>query len=344
MIYRLIRTGRISENPHRGNAGPQRVVTRGFLRLRRAITCGGACEFLEEKKMMKSKAGFIGLGVMGGPMAGHLTQKYDVMVYDVDTDRMARWEKNRQAACVGDVGEFADMVLLSLPSSEIVREVTIGKEGLLHAMRKGGVVIDTSTTEPTVSRQIADVLAQAGIDFMDAPVSGGEGAAKAGSLAVMAGASPSVFDRYKPCLAVFGRSVVRVGEIGSGGVAKLVNNMIVGATFAVIAESFALGMKNGLDPQILYNAIRDGWAGSHVLDVAAPGIIARDFEPGGTINLLFKDMGYALSLARSDNVPVPMTAVADEIFKAARAAGKGGFAQQIIIQLWEKLPGMEKDK
>ena len=138
-------------------------------------------------------------------------------------------------------------------------------------------------------------------------------------------------------IAVMAKSVVRVGDIGTGGVAKLVNNMIVGAAFSIIAEGFALAMKNGIDPQVLYDAIKDGWAGSTVLNVAAPGIINQDYKPGGTIDLLFKDIGYALSLARSQNVPVPVTAIVDEVFKTARASGRGPFAQQIITQMWENL-------
>jgi 2-hydroxy-3-oxopropionate reductase len=290
---------------------------------------------------MSEKLGFIGLGVMGGHMARHLSEQYPLTVFDVDSQKVAALNKAIPATNVREVGQDAEVVLLSLPSSQIVEEVIIGNEGLLSVMRKGSLVIDTSTTEPTVSKRIAARLANQGIDFMDAPVSGGEGAARSASLAVMAGATPEVFKRGLPYLEVFGKSVVHVGDIGTGGVTKLINNMIVGATFAVIAEGFALGKANGLDPEVLYKAIKDGWAGSTVLNVAAPGIIERNFKPGGTIDLLFKDIGYALSLARTHNVPVPMTAMSDEIFKAARASGRGGQAQQVIIELWEDLLGLE---
>jgi len=118
--------------------------------------------------------------------------------------------------------------------------------------------------------------------------------------------------------------------------------MIVGAAFSIIAESFALGMKNGIDPKVLYEAIKDGWAGSTVLNVAAPGIIDQNYKPGGTIDLLFKDIGYALSLARSQNVPVPVTAIVDEVFKTARATGRGPYAQQIITQMWENLLNIDR--
>ena len=284
--------------------------------------------------------GFIGLGVMGGPMARHLSAKRKVVVFDIDQAKRDVLDKAEKSQTVSGVGARADIVLLSLPSSGIVKEVVLGADGLLSAIKAGGVVVDTSTTEPSVSREIGAGLAQKGIDFMDAPVSGGEGAARDASLAIMAGGSEEVFERCKPILEIIGASIVRVGDIGMGGVTKLVNNMIVGATFAVIAEGFALGKANGVDPKALYEAIKDGWAGSKVLSVAGPGIIDRNFKPGGTIDILFKDIGYALSLARTHNVPVPMTAMSDEVFKAARASGRGGQAQQVIIELWENLLGL----
>ena len=288
------------------------------------------------------KLGFIGLGVMGGHMARHLSDRFDTIVYDIDREKVKAVDRAMEAENIGDVGEYADVVLLSLPSSNIVEAVALGDSGLLPVLERGKTVVDTSTTEPTVSKRVASTFADRGVDFMDAPVSGGEGGARDAALAIMAGGSEEVFTRCRPILEVIGKSVVRVGEVGSGGVTKLVNNMIVGATFAVIAESFALGMNNGVDPSVLYDAIKDGWAGSHVLDVAAPGIIKEDYVPGGSIDILFKDLGYALSLARSQNVPVPMTALSDEVYKAARASGRGSSAQQIVIQLWEDLLKLER--
>jgi len=288
------------------------------------------------------KVGFIGLGVMGGHMARHLSGKFDVTVYDVDAGKAAQQEKAAKAQTVQQVGETVDVVLLSLPTSGIVNDVVCGPEGLIHVMKAGTAVIDTSTTEPTVSRAMAKALAAKGIDFLDAPVSGGEGGARDAALAFMVGGDEAVFEKYTPVLQVMAKSVVRVGDIGTGGVAKLVNNMIVGAAFSIIAEGFALAMKNGIDPQVLYEAIKDGWAGSTVLNVAAPGIIKQDYKPGGTIDLLFKDIGYALSLARSQNVPVPVTALVDEVFKTARASGRGPYAQQIITQMWENLLDIDR--
>jgi 2-hydroxy-3-oxopropionate reductase len=136
-------------------------------------------------------------------------------------------------------------------------------------------------------------------------------------------------------------SVVYMGEVGAGQTAKAVNQMIVGAAFAVIAESFSMGVKNGLDAQALYNAIKGGWAGSKVLDVAAKDIGDRQFTPGGTVDILWKDLGYALSLSRDTDAPVPVTSLVYEIFKAARAHGDGKKSQTVIVRLWEDLLNIE---
>ncbi|MFW5850265.1 MAG: NAD(P)-dependent oxidoreductase [Spirochaetota bacterium] len=291
--------------------------------------------------------GFVGLGIMGGHMARNLAATRPLVVYDVDRQRVdavvgdsAVAPGTRGAADLGDVGASCDVVVLSLPQSEIVRAVVTGEGGLAESMREGGLIVDCSTTEPTVSIALSRELADRGIGLIDAPVSGGEGGAKAATLSIMVGGPEESCTRARAILEVMGRDVVRVGDVGAGGVAKLVNNMIVASTFGVIAESFALGKKMGLDPEVLYEAIRGGWAGSAVLDVAAPGIAKRDFTPGGSVDVLFKDIGYALSLARKNNVPTPLTSTADEIFKAARASGRGPKAQQVIIQLWEDLLGL----
>jgi len=283
------------------------------------------------------KIAFIGLGVMGGHMATHLADPYDLTVFDIDAARLQRLVGAGALAAesIQGAAEGADLVMLSLPTSEIVRDVAIGEAGAIHAMQPGTVLIDMSTTAPEITRSIATTLAERGVGFLDAPVSGGGGGARDATLAIMVGGDQATFDRCRPILEVLGSSVTRIGDVGSGGVAKLVNNMVVAAMFAVIAEGFSLGRECGLDPEVLYQAIRGGWAGSKVMDVAAPGIIADDYTPGGTVSQHFKDIGYAMALARSRNCPVPMTAMVDEIYKAARASGLGDKAQQSIVKLWE---------
>jgi 2-hydroxy-3-oxopropionate reductase len=292
---------------------------------------------------MTEPIGFIGLGIMGAPMAGHVGSRYELVVYDTDPSRFDRVEASRlaRAGSVGEVGRRCRLVLLSLPGSEVVTEVIAGPEGLAANMAEGGVVIDTSTTEPHVTQKLAGELEQKGISLLDAPVSGGEGGARSGSLSIMVGGEQAVFDACLPVLQTMGQSVIRVGDIGMGQVAKLVNNLIVGITFAAVAEGLSLGTKAGLNADTLYQAIRGGWASSKVLDVSAKAILNRDFRPGGTVDIHWKDLSYALSLARSQDVPVPMTALTHEIFKAARASGRGKLAQPAIIQLWESLLGIE---
>ena len=289
------------------------------------------------------RIGFIGLGVMGGPMAKHLIAKRaNVAVFDVDPFRMHGFSPLEAdlAASVAQAAMGADVVFLSLPGSAVVREVVLGADGLASAMRSGSVVVDTSTTEPTVTVEIASALAQKGIGFLDAPVSGGEKAAVDGTLAFMVGGDESLFNDCADLFSAMG-TAVRVGQAGAGEAAKLINNMIVGATFAIVAEAFALGVKHGLDPKVLHEAIRGGWAGSKVLDVSVAAMLDRDFKPGGTVNIHWKDLGYALSLAKDEDVPTPVTALVHEIFKAARADGKGGLSQPAIVTLWERLIGKE---
>jgi 3-hydroxyisobutyrate dehydrogenase-like beta-hydroxyacid dehydrogenase len=288
---------------------------------------------------MAEATGFVGLGIMGRPMAMNLARRFPVVGYDLDESRFQGVAGVTRAGTVTELAAQCAVVCLSLPSAAVVEEVTIGSRGLADALKPGSLVIDLSTSLPSVSRRIAARLAEKSIQFADAPVSGGEAGAKAGSLAIMVGASPAVFERCRPLLASIGKSIVRVGEVGAGGVAKLVNNMIVGSAFAVIAEGFALAARNGVDARVLYDSIRDGWAGSKVLDVSAPAIAARDYTPGGTIDMIEKDLGYARVLATESRVPIPMTATAHEIFVAGQAAGKGRYAQPAIVELWRDRGG-----
>ena len=288
-----------------------------------------------------AKTGYIGLGVMGAPMARNLAIKYDLIVFDIDAERMRLVPKAEKAASIEEVAKSAEIIFLSLPDSETVREVVLGGGGLLQNLNTGNLIIDTSTTSPNVTKEISRILEKSGIGFLDSPVSGGEKAAIEGTLSLMVGGKEEAFNQSLDILYTIGSSVVRVGESGMGGVAKLVNNLIVGITFVAVAEGFALGVKSGLNPRILYEAIRGGWAESKVLDVAAEAMLTRDFNPGGTVNIHWKDLGYALALAREEDVPLPATALTHEIFKAARTAGKGKLSQPAIVNLWEELLKIE---
>jgi len=309
-------------------------------------------------------AGFIGLGVMGQPMARHLSDKFPMsspmgeptgsgealFVYDVDrvkTDSLVNEQGNSGVAKIiaardiAEIGGRADIVFLSLPTSDIVRDVILGNGGLAESLKAGSIVADVSTTEMEITRLIALELEKRKIEFIDTPVSGGEKAAREGTLSFMAGGKKEIFDVIKPYCLAMGISAVYMGGTGAGQTAKAVNQMIVGAAFAVIAESFSLGVKSGLDPKTLYEAIKGGWAGSKVLDVAAQDMFGREFKPGGTVDIHWKDLGCALSLSKDTDTPVPVTALVHEIFKAARAKGEGKKSQPAVVRLWEDLLKME---
>jgi len=280
---------------------------------------------------------------MGASMARNLCGKFPgVHAYNTNPVKLQNLVSSTKpgailpAESIQEVGRKSDIVFLSLPDSTIVKNVILGERGLGTCMKSGGIIVDASTSDAAVEIEIAAALADKGIRFLDSPVSGGEKAAIDATLSFMVGGEESVFNECLVYFKAMGASVIRIGETGSGQVAKCVNQMIVGATFAAIAEAFALGTKAGIDPGSLYNAIKDGWAGSKVLDVAARDIISREFKPGGTIDMIFKDLGYVLSLSRSQVFPAPLSSLVHEIFMAGRAAGDGKRSQAAIIKLWEK--------
>ena len=288
---------------------------------------------------MAEQVGFIGLGIMGGPMSQNMAKKFPVLGFDVSPARREAVMGISIAGSAADVARTCSVILLSLPSAAVVEEVVLGADGLAPHLKRGTLLIDLSTSLPSVSRRISQRLAASGVDFVDAPVSGGERGAKEASLAIMVGGRPDVFERSRPFLAAIGKTAVRVGEVGAGGIAKLVNNMIVASTFAVIAEGMALAAKNGVDVSELHAAIREGWAGSKVLDVSAGDIASRRYTPGGTVDMMQKDLSYARTLAMESHSPIPMTAAAHEVFVAGQAAGLGKNSQPAIFELFNRTGG-----
>ncbi|TVR57718.1 MAG: NAD(P)-dependent oxidoreductase [Spirochaetaceae bacterium] len=279
--------------------------------------------------------GFLGLGVMGRPMAENMAKKHTVLGFDLDPQRYTGLSRVVRAESVREIAESCSVVCLSLPSAAVAERVMIGPDGLGEILSEGCLVIDFTTSTPSVSQAIAARLAERNVAFVDAPVSGGEGGAINATLSIMVGATPETFERCRPYLDAVGSSAVRVGETGAGNVAKLVNNMIVGSTFAVIAEGFALAEKNGIEKEVLYTAIRGGWAGSNVLEVAVPAMVRNDYTPGGTVDIMQKDLAYARTVATEYHVPVPMTAAAHELYVASQALGDGKLSQPVIIKVWD---------
>jgi len=298
--------------------------------------------------MAMTALGFIGLGVMGGPMARNLIRAgYTVTGFDTDKSRLDRFvgAGGKPGATAAEVGRASEIVCLSLPTGEVVRQVVTGADtgadGLAAVMKSGTVIVDCSTTEPKVAQDTAAICAQRGVAFLDAPVSGGEQGAMDASLSIMVGGDAAAFARCKPILAAMGRSVVHLGGSGMGQAAKLINNLIVAAGFAAVCEGWALAVKAGLDPATLHEAIKGGWAGSRVMEETIPRLLHRNFIPGGTVDIMAKDVGYALNMARTLDMPVPVTALVHELFRIAKAQGKGPKAQPVLITLWEEWTGIQ---
>jgi 2-hydroxy-3-oxopropionate reductase len=287
--------------------------------------------------------GFLGLGVMGGPMARNLVKAgYPVVGFDTDERRLGNFAAigGKPAMSLAEAGAGGEIVFLSLPTGDIVREVVAGANGLLTVMKPGTVIVDLSTTEPKVAQDCAAAATAKGINFLDGPVSGGEQGAIDASLSIMVGGDAATFTRVKPILACVGKSVVHMGGSGMGQATKLINNMIVAANFASVCEAWGLAVKVGLDPATLHEAIKGGWAGSRVMEETVPRLLKRNFVPGGTVDIMTKDVGYALNMARTANVPVPVTALAHELFRMVKAQGMGPQAQPILIHLWEQWLGI----
>lgn len=294
--------------------------------------------------MPETALGFIGLGVMGGPMARNLIKAgYAVAGFDTDRGRLDRFVVGggKPAASAAEVGRASEVVCLSLPTGDVVRQVVTGEAGLATVMKSGTAIVDLSTTEAKVAQDAATACAARGIAFLDAPVSGGEQGAIVASLSIMVGGDAAAFTRCRPILSSMGKSVVHMGGSGMGQAAKLINNLIVAAGFAAVCEGWALAAKAGLDPATLHEAIKGGWAGSRVMEETVPRLLTRNFVPGGTVDIMTKDVGYALNMARTLDLPVPVTALVHELFRMAKAQGKGPRAQPVLITLWEEWAGIK---
>ncbi len=292
-----------------------------------------------------SKVGFIGLGIMGKPMAKNLVKAgYDLIVYDiVDAAVKELGEAGAQtAASIAEVAQAADVIVTMLPNSPHVKEVVLGAGGVLENAKEGTIVVDMSSISPIASQEIAAECSKKGVTLLDAPVSGGEPKAIDGTLAIMVGGDEAAFKKVEEMLLKMGSSAVLVGGIGSGNVTKLANQIIVALNIAAMSEAMVLATKNGVDPEKVYNnAIRGGLAGSTVLDAKMPMVLSGNFNPGFRIELHIKDLQNALDCAHAVNSPIPLTAEVMEIMQALKVAGMEKNDHDAIIRHYEKLAGVE---
>ena len=286
------------------------------------------------------KIGFIGLGIMGSPMAKNLLKKgYPLTVYDIVPEKVDELVKAGAKAGTSskDVAEKSEIIITMLPNSPEVKQAVLGKNGVLDGARPGSILIDMSSIAPLASKEIAERAKEKKVTMLDAPVSGGEPKAVEGTLAIMVGGPAETFDQVKDILGVMGASVTRVGEIGSGNITKLANQIIVALNIAGMSEAMVLAAKAGVDPENVFKAIRGGLAGSAVLDAKMPLVLKGNFKPGFRIELHIKDMANALDTAHQIGVPVPLSAAIMEVMQALKADGKGKDDHGGIIQFYEKL-------
>ena len=283
-----------------------------------------------------SKVGFIGLGIMGKPMARNLLGAgIPLMVNDVNGNAMAELAgEDATAATAEEIAQQCEVIFTILPNGQIVQQVLFAVAG---AFRQGALVVDMSSVTPAQSAACADRLRQYGVGFLDAPVSGGESKAIDGTLAFMCGGSAVDFERAKPYFEIMGASSLLIGGVGSGSVTKLANQVIVNLTIAAVSEALVLTTKAGADPEKVYQAIRGGLAGSVVLDAKAPMMFERNFQPGGKISINHKDIGNVMTTAHEVDVALPLTAQLYEIMQSLKISGHMDDDHAGIVQYFEKL-------
>lgn len=286
------------------------------------------------------KIGFIGLGIMGKPMVKNIIKGgyTDVLVNGRHQDVLDEMEAcGAKSATYEEIGRQCDVVMTMLPNSPQVKEVMLGENGVAAYMREGSIFIDMSSINPVASKEIAAVLAQKNIDMLDAPVSGGEPKALDGTLSFMVGGKEELVEVYRPLLETMGSSVVRCGEVGAGNTTKLANQIIVACNIQALSEALTLAQKAGVDPELVFQAIRGGLAGSTVMDAKVPMMIAGNDKPGFKIDLHIKDLNNALDCAHTVGAPLPMTAEVQEIMQWMHNHEGGQKDHSAIVQYYEYL-------
>ena len=287
---------------------------------------------------MSTTVGFIGLGIMGKPMARNLMKAgYKLVVYN--RSRAPMDELAAEGAATADspkaVAEQSEIVITMLPDSPQVRAVMTGENGVLAGAKAGTLVIDMSTISPVVTQEVAKVAQEHGVRMLDAPVSGGDVGAQQGTLSIMVGGSAEDFEQARPIFQVLGKTVVHVGDIGAGQVVKACNQIVVALTIEAVSEALVLGSKAGVDPAVILQVLSGGLAANRVMEVRGPNFLKHNFQPGFKIALHHKDLGIALSAGREYGVVLPVTALVDQMLQTLRQRGQGDQDHSAILTLIE---------
>lgn len=293
------------------------------------------------------RLGFIGLGVMGKPMCLNLIKAgYKPLVFDINREPVL--EVVEAGAIEGkspsSLASECHVIFTMLPDSPQVESVISGKNGVLEGARSGSIIIDMSSIAPLMAKKLAQLAGEQGVSMLDAPVSGGEPKAIDGTLSIMVGGDEEVFHKVEDLLLIMGASALLLGEIGSGNICKLANQIMVALHLASMSEAMVFAEKAGVDPEKVYQAIRGGLAGSTVLDAKMPLVLDRNFKPGGPIRMHTKDLVNVRDTAMEIDAPIPLTAQVMEFMKALKADGKAEDDHGGLIQYHEKLAGVQVKK
>jgi 2-hydroxy-3-oxopropionate reductase len=289
---------------------------------------------------MAERIGFVGLGIMGKPMARNLVKAgYQLVVHNrsrgaVD-ELVAESDAITAANSAREVAEQVSIVITMLPDSPDVHAVVFGEGGLLEAMGEGDLLIDMSTIAPATAIEVSEALAARKASALDAPVSGGDKGAIAGTLSIMVGGTQADFDRAKPIFEAVGKTIVHVGGAGAGQIVKACNQVVVALNYAAVSEALVLGAKAGVDPEKIVEVLSGGLAASRVLEMRGPTMIQHQFEPGFRVNLHRKDLGIALATGKEHAVPLPVTALVGQFFDMLAAEGRGELDHSSLLSLFE---------
>jgi len=290
---------------------------------------------------MAERIGFVGLGIMGKPMVRNLVKAgYELVVHNrsrgaVD-ELVAESETVTAASSAREVAEQVSIVVTMLPDSPDVENVVFGESGLLEGMREGSLLIDMSTIAPATAIRVSRALAERKASSLDAPVSGGDKGAIAGTLSIMVGGQAADFDRAKPIFEAVGKTIVHVGDAGAGQIVKACNQVVVALNYAAVSEALVLGAKAGVEPEKIVEVLSGGLAASRVLEMRGPTMIEHQFTPGFRVNLHRKDLGIALATGKEHAVPLPVTALVSQFFDMLAAEGHGDLDHSSLLSLFEK--------
>jgi 2-hydroxy-3-oxopropionate reductase len=290
---------------------------------------------------MAEKVGFIGLGIMGGPMAKNLMEaSKELVLYNrtrEKADELAKDGNADVAKSPREVAEGSDIIVTMLPDSPQVREVLAGEDGVLEGLKEGALVVDMSTISPVVTEELAEKVKEKGASMLDAPVSGGDVGAIEGTLSIMVGGSEDDFERARPLFEVMGKTVTHVGPVGAGQVVKAANQIVVALTIEAVSEALVLGSRGGVAPEKILDVLGGGLAGNKVMEVKREKFLSHQFDPGFRSELHHKDLGIALAAGREYGVALPVTAIVDQMLLSMRQKGWGGEDHSALLRIIEDL-------